>query len=357
MPSTSFVRDDRALLVVMGVATAAVVTVMGGILLTAFRDETKIKAPPPKTQYITQDTEDSLKLGTLESLLGHYNYSIRDTASRIICDRAENDGTTIEYLVYGITRPDYEERIKCLKALALITNYSQFPRPELLSGVLISLLPDNLRNLHTPNFCTALVRSLELCLDDVEHERLDDKYYDEYFLRDIGERLCLMFVSQLMTEFDTQMLVEAKFVEKWLVKQNWGDADNERQRNFHAYIEFKTNRLKEISKQLQESEDGRKALEKAGLISQERAAELANNTGGNRVSLILEIQMPMGDNDNEGDHGPLDRTGDEAWLRTRRGSADIRRQHREAMVLNDGTRPLGQDDIIQSRNHNQYSPV
>lgn len=215
----------------------------------------------------------------------------------------------------------------------------------------------NLRLLHTKKVCLALVRSLELCLSDMEHEKLDDKYFDEYYLRDMAEKLCLMFVSQLIAKFGAQLLIEANFVEKWLAKQQWGDSEEDRQKNYHQYTEHRTNRLKEICRQLQDTGEGRRALEKAGLLSHERAVELENGTSANRVSLILEIQMPSGsNNDDEGSaqENPADVS---ALLNRRRTDAvdSIRRQHREAMVLNDGTRPLQRDDIIESNSHG--SPI
>lgn len=216
-----------------------------------------------------------------------------------------------------------------------------------------------MRVLNTKKNALALVRCLELCLGDVEHENLDDRYYDEYYLRDMAERLGLMFVSQLMTKFGTRMLVEAKFIERWLSKQPWGNTTDERQRNFSAYVESKNNRLKDICKQLQESREGREALGKAGLLSRSQIGELENNLVGNRVSVILEIQVPARDGEPEGEvesnlEEPV-RVRQPQILehRIRNDSAELRRQHREAMVLNDGTRPLGRDDIIESRSRGE----
>jgi len=91
-------------------------------LLEQWREGAEIKPVQPKTQYITQDTEDSLKPDTLSTLLGHYNYAIRETSAKIVCDRAVNDGSTIELLLWGITRLSYDERMKNLRALAVITD-------------------------------------------------------------------------------------------------------------------------------------------------------------------------------------------------------------------------------------------
>lgn len=119
----SFARDERVILVSIGLATFSVVSTMIAAL-TMVRDDNEIPPAEPKTQYITQDTEDALQLDTLSKLLEHPNFSIRDIGTKILCDRAINDPDTTTYLLYGITRPDYDERLKCLTALSLLTSRS-----------------------------------------------------------------------------------------------------------------------------------------------------------------------------------------------------------------------------------------
>jgi hypothetical protein len=116
----AFARDERVTLLGIGIATFGIVTTMIKIL-SSIRDENEIPPIEPKTQYITQDTEDALQPDTLDTLIDHPNYSIRDVAIKILCDRAINDPETLHALLYGITRPDYEERMRCLRALALLT--------------------------------------------------------------------------------------------------------------------------------------------------------------------------------------------------------------------------------------------
>lgn len=117
---STFARDERVLLVAIGLATFGIVSTMA-TALTLIRDGNEIPPSEPKTQYITQETEDSLRVETLEKLMNHPNYSIREVATKILCDRAINDTETTDYLLYGITRSNYDERIKCLRALALLT--------------------------------------------------------------------------------------------------------------------------------------------------------------------------------------------------------------------------------------------
>ena len=123
------VRDDRVMFGYL--ALNAVAWLLGvRVLLTKWRDDAEIKPVQPKTQYITQETEDALKLSTLDTLLDHYNQSIRETSAKIVCDRAVNDKATVEYLLWGITRKDYDERMKNLRALAIITDPRELKRPQ-----------------------------------------------------------------------------------------------------------------------------------------------------------------------------------------------------------------------------------
>lgn len=120
----SFLRDERLYLLAFGVTAVGFVASLRTIL-EFYRDECEVKPQEPKTQYITQDTEDSLKQTTLESLLGHYNYSIRETALRIVAGRAANDKATFDELLWGITLKDYDERAMYLKALVWAIEDSQ----------------------------------------------------------------------------------------------------------------------------------------------------------------------------------------------------------------------------------------
>ncbi|KAJ4296024.1 hypothetical protein N0V88_004726 [Collariella sp. IMI 366227] len=243
-----FFQDDRVLFgfLVMNVTASALAM---QFLLRQWRDDAEIKPVPPKSQYITQATEDALKLSTLETLLGHYNHSIRETSAKIICDRVVNDRETVDMLLWGITRKDYDERMRNLKALAIITD------------------PQSLERLHRWKAYAALVRCLELSIDP-EQEVLDHDDWDEYPLRDMSEKLCLMFFSQLLSCYNAEKLVKAKFVEKWLAKQNWGPTQEERQRNFARYMCRRTNRITDIVTSVRGTHAGREALVAIGLLPQ-----------------------------------------------------------------------------------------
>ncbi|KAL2257667.1 hypothetical protein VTK26DRAFT_9332 [Humicola hyalothermophila] len=311
----SKLSDDRVLLGYLALNAAAWLV---GVryLLRQWRDQAEIKPVQPKTQYITQETEDALKVSTLSTLLGHYNYGIQDVASRILCDRSINDKDTVEVLLRGITRQDYDERLKNLRALAMIAD----PMEEVY-----------LERFHNWKAYAALVRSLELSLDP-EQETLDDEDWDEYPLRDISEKLCLMFIGQLVTHYSVDKLVKARFVEKWLAKQNWGSTPDERQRNFTRYMRRKNNRITDIVQALRASDSGREALEKAGLLPQ---ASHTDEQAEDKMPLIERLNILLSAN------------VEMSSLRENTDAQRMRHRHREAMVINDGTRPVNSDDIIQ----------
>ncbi|KAI0972559.1 hypothetical protein F4678DRAFT_471557 [Xylaria arbuscula] len=321
----SFMRDERLVAVGFGIATVGCIAAMRAILLHS-RDKAEIQPTQPKTQYITQATEDSLKLSTLNTLLHHYNFAIRDTTLRIVAGRAVNDGSAIDDLLWGITRKDYDERMESLRALTFALEDNSY-RSSLVTA------------LDTSKGYSAVVRSLEISLDDVEHEKLDDPLYDEYLLRDICEQRCLLLVTVLIHHHGVGKLVEAKFVEKWLAKQPWGDTDEARRKNFALYMDRKKNRISDICHHLQASKVGRKALVKAKLTAKKSKRDRSAN-----IKVVLEISMA-----NEGD-STLETSQIELVPRVNDQSVEeqrLRRRHREAMVLNDGTHSLGRSDIIE----------
>ncbi|KAG7292561.1 hypothetical protein NEMBOFW57_002596 [Staphylotrichum longicolle] len=270
------------------------------VLLKKWRDEAEIKPVQPKTQYITQETEDA----------------------------AVNDNDRVDFLLWGITRQDYDERMKNLRALAIITD------------------PQSLERLHRWKAYAALVRCLELSLDP-EQEVLDDEDWDEYALRDMTEKLCLMFISQLLSCYDAEKLVKARFVEKWLAKQNWGPTEEIRQRNFAQYMRCRGNRITDIVASIRGTRSGREALERAGLLP---ASPPSESDPEDNAPLIERFSVLIPGNINMSNLRDDDQT--RLLIRSLQGgqSAEeqrVRHRHREAMVLNDGTRPVNSDDIIQ----------
>ncbi|KAK6865822.1 hypothetical protein PG995_002350 [Apiospora arundinis] len=340
----SFVRDERLVFAGLGVAAVSVVGMMH-LILEYYRDETEIKPQQPKTQYITQETEDALKIDTLNSLITHYNFSIRDTAVKIAAGRAVNDSSIVDQLLWGITREDYEERMKSLRAITFAVEEKD-------------VLLDPLSILDTPRAYSALVRCLELGLDlpGRSTDKLDDPLYDEYYLRDIGERRCILLLHDLLHKHGVDKLVKAKFIEKWLVRQNWGETDEERKSNFANYMKFRKNRIADICHRLKQARIGRRALRHAKLIGRDSASRLRlqdRGSGGGRIKVILEISMSNEDENGEIQHENFQTEIVPRALEQTAEEQRRRRRHREAIVLNDGTHSLGRGDIIQ-REHGEH---
>jgi hypothetical protein len=149
----------------------------------------------------------------------------------------------------------------------------------------------------------------------------------------MAEKLCLMFVSQLLQRYSARKLVKAQFVEKWLAKQYWGDSPKEIVHNFQQYMCHRTNRITEIIGQIVQVPSGRKALYKAGLISK-------------ASKRIMDSGVEEGSDDDEQADRPVGGRPQEQSVEEQR----LRHRHREAMVFNDGSRPLNSGDIIQ-RDH------
>ncbi|ERS98600.1 hypothetical protein HMPREF1624_05387 [Sporothrix schenckii ATCC 58251] len=428
----SFVRDER--LVGLGLMAAATVGMYVGVrvALQPYHASSVVYPAMPKTQYITQDTEDSLSADTLNSLLDHYNFSIRETAAKIVCDRAINDDATLRRLLWGMGRPAYDERMMSLRALSMLTDQTTMHR------------------LNSKEAFAAFVRCLEQCMaanvregvgvdgigSDEGSTLIDDIYFDDYYLRDYSEKLCLMFLAQLTDKYDIDLLVRVGFVERWLAKQRWGPPAA-RADNWASFVRHRDNRIADICRRLRDTLLGRSALRKAGLLEvvppsarqgarshshkqldllqlplspldaplrlelrtsplQVRAisatgveveaadvvTELARGTGGEvpapvltNVRTVLSALDGLADGDGDGAAEAVDGVdgvdGDDVEgdaqsaaggprtsaptrprqprppIQSSREEQRIRRQHREAMVLNDGTRPLRRDDIFE----------
>jgi hypothetical protein len=120
MARLSAVEENRILLLGLGLTACATLGLMRHMLLI-YRDSVKVQRPPQKTQYITQSTEDSLKTSTLEKLIESHNPNIKETASRIVLDRALHDKAALDVLLWEVTRPDRDRREQGIRALNLLS--------------------------------------------------------------------------------------------------------------------------------------------------------------------------------------------------------------------------------------------
>lgn len=148
-----------------------------------------------------------------------------------------------------------------------------------------------------------------------------------------------MVLTQLCEHCGVDGLVKARFVERWLAKEQWGESTEERQLLFMDVLsKGDAQRLNSILLALVQNSAGRKQLEDSKLIPK-------TDPMPRRFS-AFDTRMINGEGTaGEDFHGmSMDRR------RRRNQSMDeehLRRRHREAMVLNDGTRPLGRSDIFE----------
>lgn len=183
---------------------------------------------------------------------------------------------------------------------------------------------------HEEKTYSALVRSLEIGLNDVECPKLNDPFWDEYFFRDMAERTALYLLTQLIQKNGADTLVKARFVERWLVKQNWGDTETEIQNNFETYKNNRRrNPIHNIIDSVVTTPGGPAALQRAGLIPGEETAPYRGEVWGITFSTAGR---------GSGNGGPRD---------SELSAEELRRLRREAFVFNDGTRPVSGQDIVQ----------
>lgn len=165
----------------------------------------------------------------------------------------------------------------------------------------------------------------------------------------MAEKLPLMFLGQLMQKYGPEQVILAGFVEKWLAKQNWGDTPEERAHNFFQY-QYKSNRIVEIIQKIQQCPMGREALDKAGLMTKKVSENFGIGVFAH-IHIQSEVIHEPNDDDNDDDSAePMPRHLEQSPEEQR-----IRHRHREAMVLNDGTRPFDRSDIIE-RQHSTPPP-
>ncbi|KKA29011.1 hypothetical protein TD95_005298 [Thielaviopsis punctulata] len=323
----ALIRNERMLSYSLALCAASMVGLMWTVL-NSVKEDSVIEPTPQKTQYITQDTEDSLPLETLEKLVQHPNQCIKELSQKILADRALDDKSMMNILMNGIASKHDERRLMCLQTLAFVlTNTCSY-----LDG------PNGtLQKIYNQRTFNALVRCLEHSIKDSEIPILDYGLWDEFNLRNETERLALTFIYELTQARDADLLIKSKFVEKWLVKQPWGEGDDERQRNFKDYTN-KRNKISDLIRCLQSSQRGMEVLRAAKLVPPSRKHDNDNK---------YHVQIKMSDIDDrcfsDGENVP-------AGSRSREQSEEeirLRRQHREAMVFNDGTRPIGREDIIE----------
>jgi len=145
-----------------------------------------------------------------------------------------------------------------------------------------------------------------------------------------------LFIAQLIVKFKydaLEGLVKYRFVERWLAKEPWGGTtEDDRQLNFMDSLS-KEARINNVALELFKYPPGRKQMEKVKLLPpappklETRRTDGESTAGEDFEGMFVVENRRRRDQSDEEEH--------------------LRRRHREAMVLNDGTRPLGRGDIFQ----------
>ncbi|KAF8424712.1 hypothetical protein EV426DRAFT_89423 [Tirmania nivea] len=112
--------------------------------LTTFKKRCEVRAEP-KRDSINQETEDALKLETLEVLARSVNFDLRNAALKILGERATT-GNRYNYILKQLDSPEPETRLKSLKVLiylstsAPIEPFARLCNPETFKALISALL-------------------------------------------------------------------------------------------------------------------------------------------------------------------------------------------------------------------------
>ncbi|RKF55369.1 hypothetical protein GcC1_204009 [Golovinomyces cichoracearum] len=297
-----------------GVLMSCAVFITMRQMLTQFRNAAVIPLSENKPQYISQDIKDLLKLSTLEKLLDSPSCVIRETTNIIICERALHDQAALSIILDCIKRPDYETREKGVRVFNLLIN-----NILTVGTVQISKI-----------YC-ALVSCLEHCTTDYEHNSFD-LVWDNWYFRDVVEQQALGMLILLVEKFGAKYLIRYRFIDRWLVKEPWGNTIDERQINFAKLILASDQKLNDLVSPILHNSTG---------VVQLKEVQLVTDVFPTNLKYATEIQGYRL-------HDYTDTFFIDLAQRNSRISSDEyrRRRNREAMVLNDGLRPLGRADII-----------
>ncbi|KAJ5628321.1 Armadillo-like helical [Penicillium lividum] len=295
-------------------------------------DLTEIKHVDREDKIISEGTEDALKLDTLLKLSSSTSHDLRAAALRIIAERSTK-GDTREILLEDLSSKNKARQGRALTALHFLVSNRALSRTSVCS---------RLRDL--PAY-TAIIN----CLCNFLEEHTEVTYPTTSPVlartRPLGEKKALQILNTLLPE-NIPAALEAGIVTRWLTKYPFPCALDEPPRRQDVESLLKTwwsddTLMSSIFHNLTTHSEGIKQLRKHGLMG----------------SLIEEEnEEDYGDDDDDGDVWMVD--GEDtagsyrgsSSRRPRESNADeqaLRRRRREAMVLSEGGRPLGRDDIIQ----------
>ncbi|KAJ5599993.1 hypothetical protein N7450_001060 [Penicillium hetheringtonii] len=294
-------------------------------------DLTEIKHVEREDKIISEGTEEVLKLDTLLKLSESTSHDLRAAALRIISERSTK-GATRDLLLEDVSSTDKFRQGRALTALHFLVWNRALSRTSVCT---------RLRDIQT---YTALINCLCNFLDEHTEQTSTSNSPIAPKLRPVGEKKALTILNIILPE-NVPAALEAGLVSRWLCKYPFPCALADPSRKQDTAILMKAwwsddAVMSSIFGTLTSHPDGVKQLRKHGLMG----------------SMIEENDQDDDDDDADSDVWMVDGEDtagtylENSPRRLREGNAEeqaLRRRRREAMVLSEGGRPLGRDDIIQ----------
>ncbi|KAJ5166563.1 uncharacterized protein N7482_005344 [Penicillium canariense] len=294
-------------------------------------DLTQIKQVEREDKIISEGTEEALKLNTLLKLSESTSHDLRSAALRIISERSTK-GETRDLLLEDLACKDNKVRqSRALTALHFLVTNRALSRTSVCT---------RLRDVET---YMALVNCLCNFLEEHNEQTSATNSPILPKTRPMGEKKALQVLNILLPE-NLPSALDAGLISRWLSKYPFPCALGESSRRQDVVLLMKTwwaddVVMSSIFGTLATHPDGIKQLRKYGLMG----SMIEENDQDDDDDADSDVWMVDGD-DTAGSFRPT------SARRLREDSAEeqaLRRRRREAMVLSEGGRPLGNDDIIQ----------
>ncbi|KAJ5491524.1 hypothetical protein N7539_003091 [Penicillium diatomitis] len=331
---------------------------------------TEIKHVEKEDKIISDGAEDVLKLDTLLTLSQSTSHELRSAALRIISERATK-GPARDLLLEDLSSKNKDRRDKALTALHFLTSNRALSRASVCA---------NLQDLET---FTALINCLCNFLDEHTEETSSTVSPILPKTRPMGEKKALLILNVLLPE-DIPEALSAGIVSRWLVKYPFPCALDESSGRDNVILLMKNwwsddATMSSILGTLTTHPEGYEQLQEYGLMSimgdesdEERYRRRDEQDARELAAAIQDLDddddSAIWDFDEDSDEDAeedMPRDGDilmeegedTAGLGSRAPSRRLhegttedqalRRRRREAMVLSEGGRPLGRENIIQ----------
>ncbi|KAL1960791.1 hypothetical protein VTO42DRAFT_6621 [Malbranchea cinnamomea] len=314
--------------------------------LQRVRTLTEIRKVEKEEDILGEATEDALKLDTLQKLSETPSYELRAAALKIVAERSTK-GSTRDLLLEDLSSPSQAVRMKALNALHFLLSNRTLNR---------SAMSARLRDVAT---FTALVNCLCNFLKEHTEEKGTTLSPVLPRTRPLGESKALATLNLILPE-NLPAALEAGVVSRWLAKYPFPCAVHDESRRRDVFMLMKTwcqddPLMCSIINTIGSQPEGLKQLRRYGLMGS-RLEEMHGDGFGVPGSLTVEDIDDDGFDFDDGDSdvwmANAEDTAGAPVTSTRRqneASAEeqaLRRRRREAMVLSEGGRPLGQEDII-----------